>query len=643
MSNTMALSRSASATNTRSITLSLPIIEFFRNMTFIPSTSSFDIITNASKFHVISNAVSVTLKLKLPLGFGQFMTADSVFNQVFFSWDIASSTLTIWGSPANLNQALNIMRSSIYNPANNQCPVLLAASENGQGWILGKGNVTQFGANHAPVLTGEQYTNITQNPGALVTKNLTSLPACIMDPDGDSLEYFITSGDGSPIPSWSEFSKNIWSGTYSERGRFNFRVWAVDAGGLISPALGFFTNFIYIPPFLLNLIPALNLLTAADFNVPIPLNTFSGVDLSYYAKINGERLPSILAELMFNPSPPTLNGNVGADSVFNITVGAMSPFGDSVETSMLVTFTSSPSFLALFLTYMAYLTIIPTLWAIYRLRYEIPNALLWSMTSADDFFNEYGEHIIDYPYEVYPQVFHKPSEWAQGYMEGVLEKAASLVSNRLHEWMSLTKLPDLGTDTVNWLRYDKKANIIYCHPEKITEQTTHITLHVVASTGRILTRTIIDPQRMKTQYFKSRENNLAEVFLLFQESDNPSDMNHEHEGPGYTAIEMSLTPAHHPKCKNAPQQDDSEGSEEQGLSPPSNETSPSSARELSPEENNLLQTEKTASLLHSQLTMFHHKKQKQTDSTLMANNNHAASENKEAMNPLSSLDKQIVL
>ena len=125
--------------------------------------------------------------------------------------------LTLLGTPVNINAVLEVLRFSLDDHQSNysQAQVLIALSEDGNNWVLGAGNLTQFGTNSAPVLNGT-YANQTMNLGESFSVNLASSPSRFFDADGDAITYIATLADGTAIPSWIQSIHNILGGTANE-------------------------------------------------------------------------------------------------------------------------------------------------------------------------------------------------------------------------------------------------------------------------------------------------------------------------------------------------------------------------------------------------------------------------------------------
>ncbi|MDP3559502.1 MAG: integrin alpha [Legionellaceae bacterium] len=565
-STPLSLSQPASATNPFSESKTIPLVAPFTDLTFMPQTDQFALITNEAKFRVISQANSLTLKLRLPRGIGQFMTQRPEFNKVFSQWDADSSTLTIICTPSAANTLLQVMADSIYAPINYNSPILLAASEGGD-WILGQGNTEQFELNHAPEGTGIQYPNITVTPNQEATQNLDAIPKRFNDTDGDSYTYYMTDTAGNPLSAnaWSALRNNQWSGKYGAYGSFCWFVYVVDSGSLRSPSLRFCSNFEYIKPYLKNQLTNKNFATGVTFSDPISLDTFGGDIASWSAFVNGQELPAQFASLMFTKNPPAVNGKINQDSIVNVTLVVHSQYGDSAATWYLLTLTTTSPWWTPYWTVGSYLLSygLPAL-TIYALRYEIPNILFYKNTNTpvEEFFNAYGEHTnlgcfhslfpglvakselaldsdqglespgcvssllakLDARYPntvVYPQILHIPHSKDLGLLDAFIAKLLSWMPwlpMRIHEYWTSQKLPELIQR--GGFVYNANTNTINCIPEKIIllGDIKEILLLITTLNGLILARTKINLSDMKERKFSVRENKQTLALPNFEDT-----------------------------------------------------------------------------------------------------------------------------
>ena len=98
-------------------------------------------------------------------------------------------------------------------------------------WFAGKTTNT---SNSAPIVSNQipdQETKINES------YNFTIPTATFEDPDGDALTLNATLSDGSPLPSWLDFTDNgdgsgSFTGTPTQTGEFDIEVTATDPGGL---------------------------------------------------------------------------------------------------------------------------------------------------------------------------------------------------------------------------------------------------------------------------------------------------------------------------------------------------------------------------------------------------------------------------
>ncbi|MDP3558831.1 MAG: hypothetical protein Q8R79_00580 [Legionellaceae bacterium] len=587
-------SQLASTTNALSKSNTIPLIAPFTDLTFMPQTATFSLVTNEAKFRVVSQAQSLTLKLRLPLGIGQFMTQRPGLSTVFFNWDVDRSTLTMLGSPANINDVLRVLADSIYDPKNYNSPILLAASEGGN-WILAQGNTNQLELNQPPGLTGVQYPNITVTPNQKATQKLDAIPKRFNDTDGDDYTYYMSAADGSPLSAypWGALRDNQWSGTYGAYGSFYWLVYVVDSGGLRSPSLMFCSNFEYIKPYLKNPLTNKNYATGVTFSDPISLDTFGGNIASWSASVNNQTLPATFAELMFTSTPPAVNGKIDQDSVVNVSIMVLSQYGDTAETSYLLTFTTPSSIWDTIWTVGSNIVYygLPALTA-WALRYEIPNALFYKNTNipVEKFFNAYGEHpnlgcfhslfpklfakseldldlelelgsnsensgclasllaYFDARYPntiVYPHLFHTPHSKDLGILDAAIAKLLSwipLLPMRVYERFALQKLPELMEG--GGFIYDVNTNSVKCSPEKIVllGDIQEVLLLISTLNGLILARTTINLSDMKKRKFLVREPNLTDPLLNVTAFSTELHEQPEEREPAsrndYTAIEM---------------------------------------------------------------------------------------------------------
>src|SRR5262249_44410658 len=106
------------------------------NASSAPPQANLNIDSAGSKVQITGEGPSVTLLIRLfQRNLGQFMLTDPRFNQiqVFSNFDTAQGVLTLVGSPANINAALDVLRFSLDDDQSqyNQSEVQLALSENG--------------------------------------------------------------------------------------------------------------------------------------------------------------------------------------------------------------------------------------------------------------------------------------------------------------------------------------------------------------------------------------------------------------------------------------------------------------------------------------------------------------------------------
>jgi len=159
------------------------------------------------------------------------------------------------------------------------------------------------------------------------------------DPDGDSLTYSASLGDGSTLPSWLSFDAvtQTFSGTpgNGDVGAINLRVTATDPSGLsVSDNFGIAVGDVNDAPVVAAPIADQIISQDALFVFALPVGAFSDPDgdsLSYSASLSdGSALPSWLsfdvATQTFSGTPG--NGDIGA---LNLRVTATDPSGLSIS------------------------------------------------------------------------------------------------------------------------------------------------------------------------------------------------------------------------------------------------------------------------------------------------------------------------